>query len=163
MKTLMSIIGLLLLSVSALYAQELSPKASSKSDNMDISYSQPSKRNRVIFGELVPYGEIWRTGANEATVVELKKDAVIGGKKVKKGRYTLFTIPNVKEWTVVLNSELGQWGAYEYAKHKAKNVAEVTVPVYSTDKQQEKLVIDARKDAIVIEWDNTGVSVPVKY
>lgn len=163
MKTIMSVIALFLFSFSALNAQELSPKATSKTDNMEVSYSQPSKRSRVIFGELVPYGEVWRTGANEATVVEFKKDVTFGGKQVKKGKYTLYTIPNVKEWKVILNSELNQWGAYEYDKHKSKNAAEVTVPVMSLDKAQEKLMIEAKKDALVIEWDKTGISVPVKY
>ncbi|RYD59354.1 MAG: DUF2911 domain-containing protein [Sphingobacteriales bacterium] len=163
MRTLISTIALMLFTVFTLSAQELSPKSVAKSDNIEVVYGQPSKRNRAIFGQLVPYGEVWRTGANEATTVELKADASFGGKPVKKGKYTLFTIPGVKEWTVILNSELEQWGAYEYDKHKSKNVAEVKVPVYTLDKTQEKLQINPKKDALVIEWDQTGVSIPVSY
>jgi hypothetical protein len=161
MRTLLSIIGLMFCSIFNISAQELSPKAVAKSDNIEVVYGQPSKRNRIIFGQLVPYGEIWRTGANEATTIEFKQDGSFGGKPVKKGKYTLFTIPGVKEWTVILNSELEQWGAYEYDKHKAKNVAEVKVTTYTLDKSQEKLQINPKKDALVIEWDQTGVSIPV--
>jgi hypothetical protein len=141
---------------------QLSPKATVKSENIEITYSQPAKRDRVVFGELVPYNEVWRTGANEATEVTLKKDLTIGGKTVKAGTYTLFTVPGEKEWRVILNSQLGQWGAYDYDKYKSKDVLDIKVPSRKLANTVEKLTITPKKDEITIEWDQTGVSVPVK-
>lgn len=157
---------LLLLMLCAVkgYSQQtpLSPKATAKTDNIEINYGQPSKRGRVVFGELVPYNEVWRTGANEATEITLKKDAVIGGKPVKAGTYTLFTVPGEKEWRVILNSQLGQWGAYDYDKYRSKDVLDVKVPSRKLASTVEKLTITPKKDMIDIEWDQTGVSVPMK-
>lgn len=138
-----------------------SPKASAKSDNIEITYGQPSKRERVIFGELVPYGKVWRTGANEATEITFKKDALFGEQSIKAGTYTLFTIPTEHTWTIILNKQLGQWGAYEYEKYKAKNVLKTEVPVYELKDTLEKLTFTVRKDAVTIEWDMTGVSIPI--
>ena len=163
MKNILAVITLVLFSVSFSLAQQLSPRTVAKSANMEVTYGQPSKRNRVIFGTLVPYGEVWRTGANEATIIEFKKDAVFGGKAVKKGRYALFTIPEVKEWKIILNSDTEQWGAYEYDKKKGSNIAEITVPVQNIEKPREKLTIQPTNNALNIEWDNTGVTVPVQF
>jgi hypothetical protein len=147
-----------------LFAQEqLSPKIVAKSNNLEISYGQPSKRNRVIFGDIVPYNEIWRAGANEATEVTFKKDGEFAGAPVKAGTYTLFAIPSEKEWTIILNSQLGQWGTYEYEKSKTKNVAEVKVPVHGLDKVQEKLTYEVSDSSLNIAWDKTGVDIPLKF
>lgn len=164
MKNLLFAAVALLVSVSS-FAQEkqLSPRAFVKSKNLEVSYGQTSKRNRVIFGELVPYGNVWRAGANEATEITFKKDAKFGGKAVAAGTYSLFAIPNEKEWVLILNSQLKQWGAYEYEKHQSKNVAEVTVPVETLDKPQEKLTYDYKGDKLTIQWDKTSVSVPVEF
>lgn len=164
MKYIFSLICMLLFTAGT-FAQKnaLSPRAYLKSDNLEVSYGQPSKRDRVIFGDLVPYGEVWRTGANEATEVTFKKDATVGGKQVKAGTYTLFTIPAEKEWTIILNSKLGEWGAFGYEKIKGKNVLEVKVPVQHTDKVQEKLTFTDKKNALCIEWDQISVSVPIAF
>ncbi|MCD6065156.1 MAG: hypothetical protein K0R82_3067 [Flavipsychrobacter sp.] len=147
-----------------LFAQEqLSPKIVAKSNNLEISYGQPSKRNRVIFGDIVPYNEIWRAGANEATEVTFKKDGEFAGAPVKAGTYTLFAIPSEKEWTIILNSQLGQWGTYEYEKSKTKNVAEVKVPVHGLDKVQEKLTYEVSDSSLNIAWDKIGVDIPLKF
>lgn len=164
MKQFFSAIIMLLFSVTA-FAQKpsLSPRAFVKSDNIDISYGQPSKRDRVIFGDLVPYGEVWRTGANEATEITFKKDAKVGGKPVKAGTYTLFTIPAEKEWTIILNSKLGEWGAYDYEKNKGQNVLEIKVPVQHNANVQEKLTFTHNASGLQIEWDQTSVSIPVSF
>ncbi|NJW55536.1 DUF2911 domain-containing protein, partial [Salinimicrobium oceani] len=86
-----------------------------------VLYSRPQTRDREIFGKLVPYGEVWRTGANEATEITLYNDLMVGDKTIKKGTYTLFTIPKEKEWTIVLNNSTNIWGAYDY--HVEKDVA----------------------------------------
>ena len=141
----------------------LSPRAYVNTKYMDISYGQPSKRNRVIFGELVPYGNVWRAGANEATEITFRKKATFGGKAVDTGTYSLFIIPNEKEWIIILNSQLGQWGAYEYEKHISKNVVEITVPVDSLATQQERLTYMVKKNNLLIQWDKSGVSIPFSF
>lgn len=141
----------------------LSPKAVAKSGNIEITYGQPSKKDRVIFGGLVPYDSVWRTGANEATEITFKKDGSFGGKKVKAGTYTLFTIPSEKSWEIILNKQLGQWGAYEYQKYKRKNVLKTTAPVYELAQPVEVFTISVTKDSVKFEWDKTAVAVPVKH
>lgn len=159
---LTAVLSFFILGVAAQEQKLLSPKATSKSANVEITYGQPSKRGRVIFGGLVPYDSVWRTGANEATEISFKKDALFGGKKIKAGTYTLFTIPSEKQWQVILNRQLGQWGAYEYAKYRRKNVLKVTVPVYPLETELEKFTITVHKDKVTFEWDRTGVAVPVQ-
>ncbi len=139
-----------------------SPPATAKNDIAEVSYSQPSKRGRVIFGELVPYGEIWRTGANMSTDITFKSDVVFAGKQVKKGSYAIFTIPEQDEWTVILNSQTKQRGSSEYETHKDKNVLEVKVPVTRTTAVQEQFLISFDKNNLIFTWDQTQVKVPLK-
>ena len=141
----------------------LSPKASAQGKGVKVNYSQPSKRDRVIFGELVPYGKVWRTGANEATEITFDKDVTFGGKSLKAGTYTLFTIPNEKEWTVIINSQLNQEGASEYDKYKDKDVAQITVPSTKTNGVVEKLTFSfTPANDLVIAWDDRQITVPIK-
>jgi hypothetical protein len=77
-----------------------------------VTYSRPAKNGRVIFGKLVPFNEVWRAGANEATEIKLYQPIELAGKKVNAGSYALFAIPGEKEWTIILNSDLDYWGAY---------------------------------------------------
>ncbi len=134
--------------------------------NIQVDYGQPSKRGRVIFGSegsasLEKYGKPWRTGADAATEITFKNDVMFGGKMVKAGKYTLVTIPNEKEWTVILNSVLGQWGAYDYDKYVAKNVLEVKVPVTMAKTPMEKLTITPTNKSLAIAWDNMAINVPI--
>jgi hypothetical protein len=140
-----------------------SPAMTSESENVKITYGQPSKKDREIFGKLVPYGEIWRTGANAGTEVTFKKNVNFGGTKVKAGTYTLFTIPNQNEWTVILNSELKQWGSYGYDKIKDKNVATIKVKPTNAAGVIEKLTLTATDAQISIEWDKTIVKIPLTW
>lgn len=162
-KIVLSLVMLLCVTLAFAQEQLLSPKAIAKTDKLEVSYGQPSKRNRVIFGDVVPYNEVWRAGANEATEVTFKKDGAFAGQPVKAGTYTLFAIPGEKEWTVILNSQLGQWGSFEYEQTKAKNVAEVKVPVHKLDNVQEKLTYSVSGSMLRIEWDETGVDIPLKF
>ena len=82
--------------------------------NVEITYSRPHRRDREVFGNLVPFDKMWRTGANKATSIRFGDDVVFGESKVKKGTYSLFTIPGENEWNVVLNSETELWGAGDY-------------------------------------------------
>lgn len=170
MKNLIAVLALLLAVVFQAQAQKApaSPKVTVESPdkNIKVVYGQPAKKGRVIFGaegsqSLEKYGKVWRTGANEATEVTFKNDVMFGGKMVKAGTYTLFTIPDEKEWKVLLNSTLGQWGAYDYEKIKATDVATVTVPVSMNKTPIEKLTITPANNSIAIAWDNMTVSVPV--
>jgi hypothetical protein len=169
MKKLAVLFTLLFAIVSLVQAQDkkppMSPKVTAESPdkNIKVVYGQPSKKGRTIFGEngLEKYGKVWRTGANEATEVTFKNDVMFGGKMVKAGTYTLYTIPNAKEWDVLLNSTLGQWGAYDYEKIKGNDVAMVKVPVSMNKTPIEKLTITPANSSIAIAWDNMTVSVPV--
>lgn len=128
-------------------------------------YGQPSKRGRVIFGELEPYGKVWRTGANEATEVTFTKDVKIAGKPLKAGTYTLFTIPNPDKWTVIINSELGQWGAYKYEKEK--DLLSFEVPVTKPEYRYEAFTIEFEETKagadMELLWDTTRVAIPLTF
>ena len=172
MKKLLFLCTFLTVIASMAQAQDkkppVSPKITAESPDKTIKvvYGQPSKKGRVVFGadgssSLEKYGKVWRTGANEATEITFKNDVMFGGKMVKAGTYTLFTIPGEKEWSVILNSTLGQWGAYDYEKIKGTDVATVQVPVSMNKTPIEKLVITPANSSIAIAWDNMTVSVPV--
>lgn len=139
-----------------------SPRATAEADNVSISYGQPSKKERKIFGELVPFNKVWRAGANEATEITFKEDMNFGGKPIKAGTYSLFINPTETEWTIILNPELKQWGSFNYDKIKEKDVLSVTVPAKPTGSIVEKLTyrFDDNNN-LVIEWDDTMVEIPI--
>jgi hypothetical protein len=148
------------------YAQEgrKSPHDTVSSANTSVTYGRPYKNGRNVFGELEKYGKVWRVGADEATTITFNKDVKIGDKVVKAGTYTLFAIPNENEWAIIINSKLGQWGAYSYVKTKDSDVAQVNVPVKKLEKAVEQLTIRfAENNAMIIEWDKTQVVVPLTY
>ena len=127
-----------------------------------IIYGRPQLKGRSM-EELAPTGKVWRTGANEAPEITFYKDVKFGGKDVKAGTYSLFTIPGADEWTVILNKNLNQWGSYFY--DEAADVARVTVPNGSDTSSLEELSIafrDANGGAqLVMGWDKTRVAVPI--
>ncbi|MGB7785505.1 MAG: DUF2911 domain-containing protein [Salinimicrobium sp.] len=129
-----------------------------------VLYSRPQARDREIFGKLVPYGEVWRTGANEATEITLYEDMTVGGKRIKKGTYTLFTIPEQNKWTIILNNSTNIWGAYDY--HVEQDVARITVPVKQAKTQIEALSMSFTPidngAKLYIGWDDRYVEVPFK-
>ena len=129
-----------------------------------VLYSRPQTRDREIFGKLVPYGEVWRTGANEATEITLYQDMTVAGKKIGKGTYTLFTIPRENEWTIILNNSTNIWGAYDYQVEK--DVARITVPVKKTKTPIEALSMSFEPiengAKLYIGWDDRYVEVPFK-
>jgi hypothetical protein len=100
------------------YTKSFSPftevKAEQGALQVKVEYCRPSKKDREVFGHLVPYGQVWRTGANEATEIELSQTVRIGDKTLPAGRYTLFTIPNQNTWTIIFNKVLDQWGHFNY-------------------------------------------------
>lgn len=139
-----------------------SPHETVEGKDVKVTYGRPYKKGREIFGGLEKYGRVWRTGADEATEITFAKDAVFGGKPVKAGTYTLFTIPNPDKWTIILNSQLKQWGAYTYEKHKGKDVLQVEAPVRKLSTPIEQLTIRFEGENMIIEWDRTQVAVPIQ-
>ncbi|HEX7906393.1 MAG TPA: DUF2911 domain-containing protein [Chitinophagaceae bacterium] len=145
-------------------AQRKSPHDTVSNGKVTVTYGRPYKKDRDIFGGLEKYGKVWRVGADEATTITFSNDVKFAGKEVKAGTYTLFAIPNEKEWTIILNAQGGQWGAYDYDKNKDKDVAQVKVPVKKLDKTVEQLTISfAADNTMNIAWDKTQVAVPLHF
>lgn len=125
---LLKIIALLFFTLSSTisFAQKNLPRLSPKSfvgqiigyANITINYGSPGVKDRIIWGELVPFNKVWRTGANEATTIEFDSDLIIEENKVPAGKYSLFTIPNKDEWTIILNKVYEQWGNFKYDKNE---------------------------------------------
>ena len=128
-----------------------------------ILYSRPQKQGRKIFGELVEYGNVWRLGANEATEIEFYKDVKIGGKKVTKGRYTLYAIVSENVWTMILNKDTDTWGAFKY--DSKKDVLRIDVPVQKTDDVVESMSMVFEKStngiSLIIAWEQVKVTLPI--
>lgn len=130
-----------------------------------ITYGRPHKKGREIFGGLVPFGEVWRTGANEATELTTTGSVYLANNLVKEGTYSIFTIPQKEKWTILLNSALGQWGAYEYDQEK--DVLRFDVPAEKTDVTYEPFTIEFNQDNsdafLLMIWDHTKVYIPISF
>jgi hypothetical protein len=130
-----------------------------------IAYGSPSVKGRKIWGGLVPYDKIWRTGANPVTEFTTSKDIMVEGKKLPAGKYSLFTIPGEKEWKVIFNSQTGQWGIKRNGDANddpSKDVAVVTVHPMKADAMYEHLTFKLTKKGFVLLWDNLAVPVKIK-
>lgn len=130
---------------------------------VDITYSRPSMKGRQIFGALVPYGQVWRTGANEATLFSVGRDVTVAGQSLKAGKYTLWTIPNEGKWTIIINKETGQWGTNYNEK---EDVVKVDVPSGKTDEVIEQFTIQLKEAAggsdLSLAWEGTQAVVPIR-
>ena len=168
--TLVTIIG----QIRKRQAKSLSPEEEvvfSQGDlRIKVFYNRPYKKGRVIFGGLVPFDTVWRTGANEATIFESNKDLLIEGKALPAGKYSLWTIPRPESWTVIFNSEYGQWGINskgEPNRDPLRDVRAVNVRAVQQDQLFEQFTISFEKtgeDAeMVLIWDKTLVSVPFSF
>jgi hypothetical protein len=116
-----------------------------------ISYSSPAVKGRTIWGDLVPLGEIWRAGANDATTFSTSRDITIQGKSLPAGTYSFFIIPGETESTMIFNKVAKQWGTYNYdAKEDALRVS---VPSQQTSKMEERLVYEVKSDSFEIRWE----------
>ena len=159
---------------SQLFAQEaIKPRLSPleivtvkyESTYIKITYGRPHKKGREVFGELVPYGKIWRTGANEATEITLTKDVLINKKRLKAGTYTVFSIPHEDKWEIIFNSDLGQWGAYNY--NPDKNVMVVEAEVSPLDVAYEPFTIEFQlqddKTNVLFMWDQTKAMFTIDF
>jgi hypothetical protein len=128
-----------------------------------IIYSRPKKEGRAVFGGLVEYGKLWRLGANEATEIEFYRPVMIGGKKIAKGRYTLYAIVNEKSWTFIINKETDIWGTFKY--NPAKDIVRVDSPVQTLKEPVESLTMTFEKENsiinLIVAWENTKVALPI--
>lgn len=146
--------------------QRLSPPDSSELElsgrQIKVAFSSPSVRNRVIFGGLVPWNQVWRTGANEATSFSTEANLRIGDAEVPAGDYTLYTIPGPEEWTLILSRQTGQWGT-EY--HPDMDLARVDMEVEELEEPVEsfRIVLYPRgpdEGTLLLEWASMRASVP---
>lgn len=165
----------ILLSVDLLIAQEaIKPRPSPlaivnaryKDTYIKITYSQPHKRRRSIFGDLVPFGQVWRTGANEATELTLTKDIIINDLPLKAGTYSIFTIPDKDSWTIIINNDVGMWGAYNY--NSKMDVMRFQVPIQILQGAvYEAFTIQIEqkneKGELVMRWDSVQVRIPFQF
>ena len=131
-----------------------------------VTYSRPQKKDRMVFGGLVAYDKVWRTGANEATEIKFYRDVKVGGTDVKAGTYSLFAIPGKEKWTLILNSDLDYWGHYSY--DESADVARIEASSRTIDSTVEAFTIQFTKKGEMpammwLAWDNTVVEVPLEY
>ena len=163
-----------ILFINNIFAQEaLKPRLSPleivtvkyESTYIKVTYGRPHKKGREIFGDLVPYGVVWRTGANEATEITFTDDVLINKHRLKAGTYTIFTIPEKDKWKVIFNSDLGQWGAYNY--NPAKNILEIDAVVAEMDIIYEPFTIEFQiqddKTNLLMMWDKTKASFTINF
>lgn len=165
---LLSAIALVTISVQAQDDKSKRPSPPAKATEtiasgavVTIDYSQPSVKGRTIGKEIAPYGQVWRTGANEATVFEVSKDVKVEGKALSAGKYGLFTLPNKEEWVIIFNKTPNQWGAYKYAE--ADDVLRVKVKPTKAPQFTERMTFTVDKSGkVALLWGNEQVAFNVQ-
>ncbi|GAB3168935.1 DUF2911 domain-containing protein [Telluribacter humicola] len=177
LKWILGILGILVIVLFAAFkfmqyntkkaSPETTAEYTSNGNKIVVNYSQPSKKGREIFGGLVPYGKVWRTGANEPTTFTTEKELNVGGKTLPAGTYTLWTIPEKDHWTVIFNSKQYDWGINwdGTSTHEPEaDVAQIQVPVQTTTAPTESFTISFEETdpAMVLAWDQTRVVVPFR-
>jgi hypothetical protein len=132
------------------------------SADIKIEYGAPSVRGRKIWGDLVPYGQIWRTGANPVTEITLSKDIKVQGRVLHAGKYSIFTIPGQDEWKVIFNSETGQWGIKDDGSANddpSKDVLTVTAKAEKSKEFHEKMTFVIDGNGFTLLWENLALPV----
>lgn len=178
MKKVLITVGIVLLVILGVltyfrlfYTKSFSPEANVEFTNgnlkINLFYNSPSKKGRVIFGGLVPYKKVWRTGANEPTTFETNKDLDFGGKKLPAGLYSMWVMPDEQSWTIYFNSEVPSWGVDfngQANKNAENDVLVIQAPVVIQEKVFEQFTISVEKAAeemeLIFLWDQTLVSAP---
>lgn len=167
---LLSLVVLLsLVAVAQEKKPPLSPRRSAEHTFADgkkvtIDYGSPSIRGRKIMGDLVPYGKVWRTGANEATGFVTDTALDIGGTSVPAGKYTIYTLPNENSWQLIVNKQTGQWGT---VYNQPQDLARIPMKVESLNSPVEQMTFsfektDPNSANLVLEWEKTKLTVPLK-
>ena len=131
-----------------------------------VVYGQPYRRNRTIFGDWEPWGEVWRTGANEATEITFTEPVLMGDQAIRQGTYALFTIPEPDSFTVILNHELGQWGAFEY--NPERDYKRMKFPVQNLETPVEAFTIEFSEPeysmtTMTLKWDLVRIDIPIRF
>ncbi|MFT5641833.1 MAG: hypothetical protein ACI9A7_001939 [Cyclobacteriaceae bacterium] len=121
-------------------------------------YSSPSVRKRKIWGELEPYDQVWRTGANDASLINIQSDIKLGDDILPKGKYSFFTIPSKGKWTLIFNKQWKQWGAYSY--DQSEDQLRITFSPSWMDENQEKLKIYFTNDEFILRWEFVKLAIP---
>lgn len=159
--------------VGDIFEKRLSPKDTVEFSFNDLRlkvfYNRPYKKGREIFGGLVPYDEVWRTGANEATTFSTNKNLIVDGNEVPKGTYTLWTIPNDSIWQVMFNTKQYAWGVDEKMQPMREpefDLLDITVPVDSLPTEVEQFTIGFNNSTgnilLTMAWDRTKIEVPIE-
>ena len=138
----------------------------SNSTYIKVVYGQPYRRGRTIFGDLEPWGQVWRTGANEATEITITNTILMGDEAISPGTYALFTIPEPDSFTVILNHELGQWGAFNY--NPERDYKRMKFPVTDLDEPVEAFTIEFSKaqystTTMSLKWGLVQVDIPIRF
>lgn len=146
------------------YSQKSPVKQAQGSINgteITIEYSSPRVKERVVFGELIPYGEVWRAGANKNTTIEFSNDVEINGQKLVAGKYGFFIIPNTnKGWIAVFSKKNDGWGAFSYSKDR--DALRIETKVQNNKESQEELTYSITKKGIKFSWENVNFTLRVK-
>ncbi|HYE72187.1 MAG TPA: DUF2911 domain-containing protein [Blastocatellia bacterium] len=150
--------------------QQASPRGSAEvtvnGKKVSIDYGRPSMRGRKVYGGLVPYGQVWRTGANKATHLTTEADLMIGNLTVPKGTYTLFTIPSENGWKLIINKHTGQWGIPYKPEYEQEELGRVDMKVAKLNSPVEQFTISLNQadggGTMKMEWENTSASVDFK-
>lgn len=124
-----------------------------------IDYSSPAVKNRKVWGELVPFGRVWRAGANEATTISFSRDVQVEGRHLAKGKYSFYTIPSENQWTVIFNKATGQWGT-EYDERQ--DALRVNVKPRKSSGMNEQLSYQVNPNGILLRWENLELPVKIK-
>lgn len=159
--------------VENIFSQRLSPQDSVSFQmndlKLEVKYNRPSKREREVFGALVPYNEVWRTGANEATVFITNQDLMIDGIFLPQGSYTLWTVPNEEHWQVFFNNKMYPWGvneAMEAMREPQFDIVDIHVPVSHLDNEVEQFTIGFDNTTgnifLTMAWDTTKIAIPIE-
>lgn len=135
-------------------------------DYIKVVYGQPYRNGRDIFGEWEPYGEVWRTGANEATEITFTNPVLIKDQVIEAGTYAMFSIPNENSWTIILNLDLGQWGAFTYSQER--DYVRFDIPVMNLDTPVEAFSIEfsdvnRSMTTMTLAWDKVKVEIPIRF
>ncbi len=167
MKKLVFVSLLVLISATAFAQKKAKPSPAAKTEakingnTIVIDYHQPAVKGREIWGDLVPYGKVWRAGANESTSIEFSSDVKINGKDLPKGKYAFFVIANEKEWTLIFNKTIA-WGAYSYKEKE--DALRVTVPVQKAEENTERLTYKVtEKGEVSLHWEHAYASFNVEF
>jgi hypothetical protein len=165
-KILFGLATLLTITATNIFAQQAAQSPSSSATGkignatITINYGSPSVKGRAIWGELVPYGKVWRTGANKATTFETDADITVEGQPLKKGKYALFTIPEKNEWVIIFNKTTDQWGSFNYKQDD--DVLRVKSKPSSSNESVEALKFEVGKNTVTMKWEKLSVSFGVK-